>query len=102
MGERVGRLDGKAALIAGGTSGIGLAIAERFLGEGAQVVVTGLPDTLAERTGDRLRTMGDAHVLPVDVRDAEAIERSVSEAVDRLGRLDILVNNVGVGVLAHV
>src|SRR5947209_9899495 len=98
----IGRLDDKAALIAGGTSGIGLAIAERFLSEGASVVVTGLEDSYAERAAEQLGRFGSASFVPVDASSADSIAHSVQSAVGHLGKLDILVNNIGIGVLARV
>ena len=53
--RRMRRLDGKAALVTGGTSGIGFAIAERFLAEGASVVVTGRDEELGAQSLERLR-----------------------------------------------
>jgi NAD(P)-dependent dehydrogenase (short-subunit alcohol dehydrogenase family) len=89
-------------LITGGTSGIGLSIAERFLHEGAAVVVTGLDDAYAEGAAPRLALLGAGSFVPVDATDAESIAASVETAVQRLGTLAILVNNIGVGVLARV
>lgn len=96
------RLAGKAALITGGTSGIGLAIAERFLREGARVVVTGLDDELGADAARRLGALGSAWFVPADASDPGPVEGSVEEAVKHLGGLDVLVNNVGVGVIARV
>ncbi len=93
----MGKLDGRAAVITGGGTGIGKAIARRFHEEGAFVVVCGrrmekLNETCAElsTTGDRVAAVG------VDVTDEEDIARLFAEAVSRAGKVDILVNNAGV------
>jgi NAD(P)-dependent dehydrogenase (short-subunit alcohol dehydrogenase family) len=84
-------LDGKVALITGISQGIGLACATSLLAEGAQVLGT-------SRTGPSGRA-GFEH-LQVDMTDPGAAERAVEETVERLGSLDILINNVGSGRLS--
>ena len=92
----MGALDGRIALITGGGRGIGAAIATRFAAEGATIVISSrtesdLLDTLA-RSG-----AGDDRGLAVvaDATDRDDARRPVAEAIDRFGRVDILVNNVG-------
>ena len=91
-------LDGKGALITGGTSGLGLAIAERFLREGARVVMTGRDRDLGMRAEQALGP--EARFLAADAADPDAIATSVRQAADHLDGLDVLVNNAGVGVSA--
>ncbi|MGN5635502.1 SDR family oxidoreductase [Streptomyces sp. AC154] len=82
---------GRVVLVTGGTKGIGAAIAGAFLGAGADVVVCGrtTPDTLP-RAGGR-----EAVFRAADVRDPAAASSLVDGAVERFGRLDVLVNNAG-------
>jgi NAD(P)-dependent dehydrogenase (short-subunit alcohol dehydrogenase family) len=96
----VGLLEGKRALVTGGTSGLGLAIAERFLGEGARVVVTGRDQDLGARA--ELSLGPGARFITADAADPDAAASSVSAAAGQLGGLDVLVNNAGVGVTARL
>ena len=93
-------LDGKRALITGGTTGLGLGIAERFLSEGARVVITGRNAELGAQAEQALGR--NTHFLVADAADPNAVGSSVSTAVGHLGGLDVLVNNAGVGVTARL
>jgi NAD(P)-dependent dehydrogenase (short-subunit alcohol dehydrogenase family) len=95
-----GRLADKGALITGGTTGIGFAIAERFLAEGAAVVITGRDLDLGHRAQQALRESGRAWFVPADAADPAAVIESTGVAAEHLGGLDVLVNNAGVGVEA--
>lgn len=90
------RFDGRVALVTGASRGIGLAVAERLLAEGAQVVITARkPEGLAEAAGH----LGQAdRVLTVAGRgdDPDHQAEAVRAAVSRFGRLDVLVNNTGI------
>ena len=77
----------RVVVVTGGTRGIGRGIAERFLADGARVVVCG-------RTAGSTPP-GDAIFVQADVRDADAAAGVIQAAVDRFGRLDVLVNNAG-------
>jgi NAD(P)-dependent dehydrogenase (short-subunit alcohol dehydrogenase family) len=94
------KLAGKRALITGGTTGLGLAIAERFLAEGAQVVITGRDRELGQ-TAEQTLGAG-ARFIAADAADSDAVAQSVTAAADHLSGLDVLVNNAGVGVTARL
>jgi NAD(P)-dependent dehydrogenase (short-subunit alcohol dehydrogenase family) len=96
------RLAGKRALITGGTSGIGLGIAERFLREGACVAITGRDRRRGNEAVRALSTHGTAYFLPADAGLEEDVDRSVRDGVAELGGLDILVNNAGIAVIASL
>jgi NAD(P)-dependent dehydrogenase (short-subunit alcohol dehydrogenase family) len=91
------RLQGKVALITGGTSGIGSATAIRFAQEGARVAITGRD---AGRGGEVVDTIvadgGQAIFIRSDVRLAEECRRAVEQTLERFGQIDILFNNAGV------
>lgn len=91
-----GRLKDTTALITGAASGIGRACAERFIREGARVVLADLNLEAAETLVAELQTDAEACAVSCDVRDRESVERSVAFAVDKGGRLDILVNSAGI------
>jgi NAD(P)-dependent dehydrogenase (short-subunit alcohol dehydrogenase family) len=94
----MGRLDGKVALITGGGTGVGRALVERFAREGASVVACGrTARTLEEAVAAARAAGGDAIALTADVSRDDACRTLVESACDRLGRLDIVVNNAGVG-----
>ena len=90
-----GRLEGKAAIITGGDSGIGRAVAIAFAREGADVLISYLnEDEDAEETRRWIEEAGRKAVLvPGDVADADHCRAIVQKAVDAFGRVDILVNN---------
>jgi 3-oxoacyl-[acyl-carrier protein] reductase len=93
-------LTGKVAIVTGATKGIGLAIAERMVNEGMSVVVSARTEsdvtTVAERLG--AHAMG----VPCDVSDPDACQALVDTTIDRFGRLDVLVNNAGLGVFKPI
>ena len=91
------RLENKAALITGGTSGIGEAVADLFAREGAQVAITGRNESRGHAITARiLESSGEAIFLRTDVRKAAECRRAVDETLSSFGRLDILFNNAGV------
>ena len=87
-----GRFAGRAAIITGGASGLGLAVAERILAEGGKVSIWdvngGLDEALARLDG--------AHGVKVDVSDADAVAAAAAESAAALGRADVLVCSAGI------
>lgn len=92
-------LDGRVALVTGASRGIGLALAEALASAGAHVVLNARQSAPLETGVAAIRaTGGSAEAAPFDVRDAAAVMNAIAGIGDRLGRLDILVSNVGGGV----
>lgn len=84
-------LTGRVAIVTGGGRGVGRGIAERFLEAGAEVVICG-----RQQPGSLPATAGRAALfVAADVREAAGIERVVALAIERFGRIDVLVNNAG-------
>jgi NAD(P)-dependent dehydrogenase (short-subunit alcohol dehydrogenase family) len=88
-----GRLEGKAAIITGGTSGIGRRTAEVFAREGASVLVAARREDEGRRLAAALG--GKVHFLRTDVSSETDVKRMIDYAVDRFGKLDCLFNNAG-------
>ena len=90
-------LKDRVAVITGGGQGIGLAIAERLVEEGAAVVLADVNEEVAGRSAEEIAARGGkALAMAVDVVDYESAERMVDETVAQCGGLDILVNNAGI------
>jgi NAD(P)-dependent dehydrogenase (short-subunit alcohol dehydrogenase family) len=89
-------LEGKGVLITGGTSGIGLATAARFLDEGSRVFVCGVDNDELKGALERLEAAGVVEGIRCDIRVENEVERLVSEAERFLGRIDVLINNAGI------
>ncbi len=87
-------LDGRVALVTGAARGIGLAITERFLRDGARVALVDRDGPAVEAAARRLG--GAAAALVADVTRPEEVEAAVRQAHDRWGRLDVVVNNAGI------
>ncbi|WP_370906522.1 3-oxoacyl-[acyl-carrier protein] reductase (plasmid) [Ensifer sp. WSM1721] len=93
-------LNGRVALVTGGSNGIGAAIAKRLSADGATVALTDIapPDDAAKVVRAIESAGGKARAIQADVRDADAVTNAVKETVASFGRLDILVNAAGVFV----
>jgi NAD(P)-dependent dehydrogenase (short-subunit alcohol dehydrogenase family) len=97
------RLEGKVALVTGAASGIGRVTAERLAEEGAVVVVTDVQDEAGEQAAASIRAGGgDALYLHLDVTDEAGWQAVVERVLSERDRLDVLVNNAGLGDLAPI
>lgn len=89
-------LTDKVAVVTGAGAGIGRAIAQAFAAYGAKVVLAEIDSALAKETADELRRLGaTAEAVATDVRDPAQVRQLSVAALQRYGRVDILVNNVG-------
>ncbi|MEF8779787.1 MAG: glucose 1-dehydrogenase [Haloferacaceae archaeon] len=93
-------LDGKTAVVTGGSRGIGNAIATALAEAGAAVVVANRTEGEGREAAAEIRegTGADAVAIPADVTDEEAVQRLVDRTVERFGSLDVLVNNAGIAI----
>ena len=99
MGEDVvsGELDGRVALVTGGSRGIGRQIALRLAEAGARVVLTSRSEQTAEAVAEEVRAAGgDARGVAMDVSDTDSVRRGVNAILEDYGRIAILVNNAGI------
>jgi 3-oxoacyl-[acyl-carrier protein] reductase len=93
-----GRFAGRAAVVTGGASGLGLETARRITAEGGKVV---LWDLDAGALAAAQKETGAAHVIALDVSKADAVEAAAAESKKLLGRIDILVNSAGITGATH-
>ncbi len=99
----MGQVSGKVAVVTGGASGIGEACSETLAREGAAVLITDIDDALGKDVVQRIaKAGGKAHYLRHDVRDEAGWPGIIAEADKRFGRLDIMVANAGIGVMAPI
>ncbi|KAJ5214609.1 hypothetical protein N7449_001778 [Penicillium cf. viridicatum] len=94
--KAAGKLEGKRAIITGGDSGIGRAVAILFAMEGASSVIVYLPEeeSDAQETKKRVEQYGQqCHTLALDIRKKENCQKIINVTLEKLGRIDILVNN---------
>lgn len=89
-------LKGKTAVITGAASGIGEAIAELYIDEGAAVAVLDLNQERAEATARRLAERGTAHAVTVDVMDSDSVRQAMDRSAQLLGGIDIVVAAAGI------
>jgi 3-oxoacyl-[acyl-carrier protein] reductase len=94
------KLEGKIALVTGGSRGIGAAIAKRLAADGANMAITYTKgaDAAASVVKEIERTGGKAIAIQADAADAGAVKAAVEKTVATFGRLDVLVNNAGTAV----
>ena len=92
----MGRLDDKVAIITGAGQGIGLAYAERFLAEGAKVVVAELNEERAASAMQRLAGQGDAMLVKTDISSEDSANACAAATEAKYGTIDILINNAAI------
>jgi meso-butanediol dehydrogenase/(S,S)-butanediol dehydrogenase/diacetyl reductase len=90
------RLSGKRVIITGGTTGIGAAVAERFLKEGGRVAVWGRNPSNVDAIRENLPGLSDA--VAVDVASAEDVDRAFAQSVGKLSGLDVMICNAGISL----
>ena len=90
------KLGGKKAIVTGGGTGIGKAIALEFAGAGADIAICGRNVQNIEKVRDEIIALGrDSMAVSMDVRVKEDVDNMVQQVIDEFGRIDILVNNAG-------
>jgi 3-oxoacyl-[acyl-carrier protein] reductase len=97
-------LGGRAAIVTGGSKGIGYAIAQALAAAGVNVAISARNEEELQRAADALNGEGGGRVVGVrcDQRSHDDVKRLVQRTVEQFGRLDILINNAGVGAFAAV
>ena len=92
------KLKNKNAIVTGAAQGIGRAIAQRYLQEGAKVVVSDVNDEKCQKTAEKLKEFGEVVAVHTDVRQTLDVHNLVASAEDEFGEIDILVNNAGIAI----
>jgi len=97
--KKIRIFDGATAIVTGGASGIGRALAEELAKRGSEVVLADLQIELAEEVATEIHAAGGkAKAVKLNVTDFPAMEQLVQETVERTGRLDYIFNNAGIGI----
>lgn len=95
-------LQNKVAIVTGGASGIGLATVEAFIDKGVKVVIADFNEEAGKQVESKLQEKtDDVFFVQVNVADEESVKNMIDQTVQKFGKLDILINNAGVGSLAE-
>jgi glucose 1-dehydrogenase len=89
-------LENKVAIVTGGARGIGLAVARRFLSDGARVIIGDIDEDAGSAAVEDLGDLGAVRFVHCDVGDRLSVRNLVTAAVDSFGQIDVLINNAGV------
>src|SRR5690606_34691124 len=89
-------LNGKSAIVTGGAGGIGYAIAERFLKEGARGVIADLDADKGSKSEGALAKLGEVRFIRTDVGRKADVDALMATTLDAFGSLDVLANNAGI------
>lgn len=95
---KINDFKGRVAVITGGASGIGYALAQRFVQEGIDVVISDINEMAVKKAADQLNVTG----IHSDVADADSVQRLADAVMQKYGKIDILVNNAGVGSMGFI
>ena len=91
-------LDGQVAIVTGGATGIGYGIARRLGADGARIVMVDVDGSMGEQSASELSARGfECRLVVGDVAEEETARRAAEQAIDTWGRIDVLVNNAGIG-----
>ena len=91
-------LDGQVAIVTGGATGIGYGIARRLGADGARIVMVDVDGSMGEQSASELSARGfECRLVVGDVAEEETARRAAEQAIDAWGRIDVLVNNAGIG-----
>jgi NAD(P)-dependent dehydrogenase (short-subunit alcohol dehydrogenase family) len=95
----MGVLDGKIAVVTGGSSGIGRSIALTYAEAGANVIVASRTQENLDKVSKKIKNLGrESLAIATDVRKPEQLDNLIKQTVDNFGKLDIMVNNAGRGI----
>lgn len=90
-------IEGKAIIVTGGTTGIGLATAKLLVERGGRVLIFGRDENDLQKALEELQSLGEAHGLRADQSKPEDVEKVFAAADDKLGGVDVLINNAAIG-----